>query len=132
MLVKGNLSGFASVSGYRVYQALAAENLRTCGCGRQSLPNLEMEDGADRYAGAIRRASRIADADIVELRAYRQVGQNCNINAAADAIGEVGGGAAPVAQGEMRGTRQELGKRSDFGWVVQDDSRTEEKRVCIG
>jgi len=90
-----------------------------------------MDDGADRYARAIRRHSRIADADVIELRPHRQVGQDANINAAADAKGEVGGGAAPVACGQMRGTGEELRKRSELGWVVHDDSRAEEIRVRI-
>ena len=52
---------------------------------------LEAEDSAHRYAGVTNRVSRIADADIVDLWAYRQVGQDSYINAAADAVGKIRG-----------------------------------------
>lgn len=47
-------------------------------------------------------------ADVIELRAQREVGQNAKIHAAADAIREVGIGTAPVANRYMPRTCQEL------------------------
>ncbi len=52
---------------------------------------LEAEDSAHRYAGVTDRGPRIADPDIVNLRAYGQVGQDSYINAAADAVGKIRG-----------------------------------------
>ena len=91
----------------------------------------EVDDGAERNARAIRRATGIVKADIVELRAQCQVGQNAHINAAADAIGEVGSGAATRSCGQMRAAREKLNKGSDLCWVVHNDARAEEKRVGV-
>ena len=52
---------------------------------------LEADYGAHRYAGVTDRAPRIADPDIVNLRAHGQVGQDSYINAAADAVGKIRG-----------------------------------------
>jgi len=58
----------------------------------------EANDGADRDASAIGRAAGIMQADVVELRAQREVGQNAQIHSAANAIREVGIGTASVAK----------------------------------
>ena len=57
----------------------------------------EANYGAERDTRAVGRASRTVQADVVELRAQREVGQNAEIHAAANAIREVGIGAAAVA-----------------------------------
>jgi len=51
----------------------------------------EPDYGADRYAGVTDRVSRIANADIVDLRAYCQVRQNTDIDATAHAVGKIRG-----------------------------------------
>ena len=94
-------------------------------------PASEVNDGADRDARTIRGTAGIVEAHVVKLRAQRHVGKNTDIHAAANAIGEVGIGTAAGPCGEMPGTRQELNKRSELSWVVHDDARAEEKRVCI-
>lgn len=91
----------------------------------------EANYGAERDTRAVDRASGIVQADVVELRAQREVGQNADINAPANAIREVGIGAAAVAKRQMPGTRQKLSKRSDLRRVVHDDSRAKKKRVGI-
>ena len=91
----------------------------------------EVDDGAKRNARAIRRTAGIVKADVVELRAQCQVGQNGHINSAADTIGEIRSGAAARACGQMRGTREKLNKGTDLGWVVHDDARAKEKRVGV-
>jgi len=58
----------------------------------------EANDGADRDASAICRAVGIMQANVVELRAQREVGQNAQIHPAANAIREVGIGTAAVAK----------------------------------
>ena len=91
----------------------------------------EANYGAERDTRAVDRASGIVQADVVELRAQREVGQNADINAPANAIREVGIGAAAVAKRQMPGTRQKLSKRSDLRRVVHDDSRAKKKRVGV-
>ena len=58
----------------------------------------EANDGADRDASAIGRAVGIVQADVVELRAQREVRKHAEIHATANAIREVGIGAAAVAK----------------------------------
>jgi hypothetical protein len=57
----------------------------------------EANYGAKRDTRAVSRASGIVQADVIELRAQREVGQNAEIHAAANAIREVGIRAAAVA-----------------------------------
>lgn len=58
----------------------------------------EANHGADREARAIRGAARIVEADVVELRAQREMGKYAEIHATADAIREVGIGGPAVAE----------------------------------
>ena len=50
----------------------------------------EANYGAERNTRAVDSAARIVEADIVDLRAQREVGQNADINAAAKAERELG------------------------------------------
>ena len=93
---------------------------------------LEADYGAYRDPRAIRGAAGIMEADIIELGPHRQVGQNPDINAAANAIGEIvrGAAATAVADIQMRAAREELNKRSELGRVMHDDTRAE--HICVG
>jgi len=64
------------------------------------------DHGAYRDARAIRGAAEeMVKAEVVELRAQCQVGQNAYINTATDAIGEIGNGASARSCRQMRATR---------------------------
>lgn len=93
----------------------------------------EADDGADRDALAVGGTAGIVQADVIELRAQSQVRQNTDINAAANAIGEVGRGTAGSSEacGQMPSTCKKLNKGSEIRWVVHDDARAEEKRVRV-
>jgi hypothetical protein len=90
----------------------------------------EVDDGTDRDTRAVDCASGIMQADVVDLRAQRQVGQNADINAAANAKREVGIVAVAVPS-QMPGTRQELNEWSDAGRVVHDKARAKHKRIGV-
>jgi len=57
----------------------------------------EANYGAERDTRAVDRASGIVQANVVDLRAQREVGQNADINATAKAKREVGIVAVAVA-----------------------------------
>jgi hypothetical protein len=91
----------------------------------------EMDDCADRDAGATGGRTGLADAHVIDLGAYGQVRNDRQVHAAAKAISKIGYRAAAIANRIVRGAHQELRERRDAGGIAEVNAWTEEIGVGV-
>lgn len=96
-----------------------------------ALCRLKVDDEAGGNAGAIGVRAEGVEADVVQLGAEGQVGEQADVHAAADAIGKLVGRGAARAVCEAGAAEEGLHKRIDFGGVAKSQTRAEEIGVGV-
>jgi len=90
-----------------------------------------MDDEAGGDSGAVGAAAGCVEADVVELRTEREVGQNAEVHAATKAIGKLAVGAATTAESEAGASDEALHKWRDMAGITEGKPGTEEIGVGV-